>query len=413
MLEHYLTNELTKTRLRSGPMGPFIDDFAGHLKLLDYRFSTGRNQLRFVACLAIWLGETGRPISLLDEETLETFRAELPTRPWLRPNKGSFEGMSSATTLLLSWLRLTGVVQTTAPPRAPVPSPIAGFEAWMLQHRQVAPTTVEGCYRVFLRRFLSTLGERPETYTALGIRSFILDQAAHLSRKSIQTSTSAIRMFLRYLATQGKCSPDLISAVPTVARWRKDVLPQWLGRQDVERIVSATDATRPNGCRDRAVLLLLARLGLRAGDIRGLRLVDIDWPASRLWVCGKGRRRQALPLPQDVGDALLDYLTRVRPEVDHDHAFVRLQAPHNPFGGSTVSTLVVRAAARAGVALPRGGAHVLRHSLATALLADGMSLDGIGAVLRHKDLDTTLIYAKVDTSLLRMVARPWPLEVRS
>ena len=409
MLDNFYTRPWTRRDLRSGAIGPVIDDFVAHLVAQRYSYSSIRKSIRFVACLGRWLKEEKIELALVDEAVLDRFAAELPRCRYVRANRGAFAGLRPAIGLLLSWLRIRGVVASRAPSAPPLDPLITAFEAWIRRHRGIAVVTLKFSYRPFLVRFLASAGRTAEKYTASAVRRFILEQAEQHSRRSVQTGTSAIRMFLRYLAAEGRCLPELVGAVPTVARWRKDVLPRFISPDDVERILSGCDSSDRVGCRDRAVLLLLARLGLRAGDVRGLRLGDLDWGGARVRVCGKGRREGALPLPQDVGDALLAYVLGARPEVGDDHVFITTQAPYHALGASAVTTIAVRAAARANAALPRGGAHVLRHSLATSLLAGGMSLPGIGAVLRHQNSDTTLIYARVDPGLLITVARPWPI----
>ena len=224
--------------------------------------------------------------------------------------------------------------------------------------------------------------------------------------------TTALRGYLRFLAARGACCPWLDQAVPTIPQWRLSALPRYLPVADVERLIGSCDLTKPHGIRDRAILLLLARLGLRAGDIVGLRLDDIAWAEGTLRVRGKGRREIRLPLPQDAGDALLDYLERARPPVDDHRIFLRSSAPHRPLGSSsTVSSVVRLALIRAGISgAPSCGANLLRHSAATGMLRAGAALDAIGTVLRHRSADTTAHYAKVDVAMLRQVAQPWPGE---
>jgi integrase len=218
-------------------------------------------------------------------------------------------------------------------------------------------------------------------------------------------------MLIRFLAITGRCPPELVDAPPTIARWRLSALPSFISQADVQRILDAPDIGTRAGLRDRAMLLLMARLGLRAGDVAAMRLVDIDWQAATLTVMGKGRRESKLPLPQDVGDAVVAWLYDGRPDSDDEHLFLTVRAPFRPVDHSVPSIMAARTAARAGVALPRAGSHVLRHSAATGLLAEGMSLPAIGALLRHASLETTAIYAKVDQGLLDGIARPWPAEV--
>jgi integrase len=176
----------------------------------------------------------------------------------------------------------------------------------------------------------------------------------------------------------------------------------------VERIIAACGRPSSVAWRDRAMVLLLARLGLRAGDVVGLRLGDLDWEQGRLRVAGKGRRETRLPLPQDVGDAILGYLEGERLAAVTDHVFLTQRTPVRPIGTAGLRDVVWRAIERAGVRAPSRGTHILRHSLATRLLRDGATLDTIGAVLRHRDVNTTALYAKVDLAMLTQVAQPWP-----
>jgi site-specific recombinase XerD len=200
--------------------------------------------------------------------------------------------------------------------------------------------------------------------------------------------------------------------VPTVPEWKLSALPRYLETDDVERLIASCELSKPCGVRDRAVLLLLARLGLRAGDITAMRLDDLDWGAGTVRVLGKGRKEVRLPLPQDAGDALIEYLVKVRPSVDTDRVFLCVNAPFRPFATSaSISDIVRLALQRAGIQDPPSkGAHLLRHSAATAMLRSGASLDLVAAVLRHKSADMTAHYAKVHVELLRQIAQPWPEE---
>jgi integrase len=215
-------------------------------------------------------------------------------------------------------------------------------------------------------------------------------------------------MFLRYLAIEGKCRAGLDQAIPALAGWRLAALPRSLSTTEVEKIIACCEPTSPMGLRDRAILLLLARLGLRAGDVATLRLSDIDWNDGSLVVSGKGRREARLPLPQEVGDAILEYIEQ-RPRAGSDEVFLRTRVPVGPFRcAGSVSAVVRRVMGRAGISSPSYGAHILRHTAATHMLGQGVSLFEIGSVLRHRSLDMSAYYAKVDTDLLRQVAQPWP-----
>ena len=217
-------------------------------------------------------------------------------------------------------------------------------------------------------------------------------------------------MFVRFLTAEGKCAAGLDAAIPVVAHWRFSALPRYLQSEEVERVIALCDPVSPVGKRDRAILLLLARLGLRAGDIVQLRLGDIDWKDAWILVSGKSRRETQLPLTQEVGQAIVDYLRDGRPQSDSDAAFVRSRAPFRAFAKpAAISVIVKRAMQRAGVTCPsRGAAHVLRHSAASSMLRQGASLQDIAAILRHRSIETTQIYAKIDATSLRQIAQPWP-----
>jgi site-specific recombinase XerD len=217
-----------------------------------------------------------------------------------------------------------------------------------------------------------------------------------------------MRAFLRYLVAKGACRPGLDEAIPTVAIWRLAALPRYLPAADIDRMIDACDETTPVGLRDRAMLLLLARLGLRAGDLRAMRIGDVEWRQGSVRVFGKGRVGVSLPLTQEVGDAVLRYVRLGRPPTPTDRLFVRMVAPWTPLAQSAVSAMVSRAMDRADIESQHRGAHVLRHSAATEMLRQGATLEQIGAVLRHQYLDTTAHYAKVDVQRLRAIALPWP-----
>jgi site-specific recombinase XerD len=221
-------------------------------------------------------------------------------------------------------------------------------------------------------------------------------------------------MFLRFLITQGLCRSGLEAAVPVLAHWRFAPLPRYLQAEEVERVIAAYIPSSPIGRRNRAIVLLLARLGLRAGDVVRLRLRDINWKDASISVSGKSRRETRLPLSQEVGQAIVEYLQHGRPPTQSDALFLRSVAPFTAFRSpANVGLIVKDAIDRAGVACPRGGAaHVLRHSVATSMLRQGASLQDIAALLRHRSVETTQIYAKVDVSALDRIAQPWP-EVRT
>ena len=235
---------------------------------------------------------------------------------------------------------------------------------------------------------------------------YVVTQCRGCPPGSAKFLVTALRSVLRFLFLAGHTRCQLASAVPTVAHWGAGSLPRALSPQTVAALLASCDSATLAGRRDRAILVLLARLGLRAGEVAGLELDDLDWAAGQISVRGKGRRRERLPLPVDVGEALVAYLHGGRPRAWSRKVFLRLSAPIEGLTVPAVTTVVYRACARAG--LPRAGAHRLRHSAASAMLAGGGTLTEVGQVLRHVRLDTTAIYAKIDQAALRGLARPWP-----
>jgi len=267
-------------------------------------------------------------------------------------------------------------------------------------------------YEWLIEKMLPELGCDPARYDAALVRQSLLRTVKTLSCGYAKTYVIALRAFLRFLAAHGRCRARLDRAVPTVPEWKLSALPRYLETDDVERLITSCDLSKPYGVRDRAILLLLARLGLRAADITGMRLDDLDWHAGTVRVRGKGRKEVCLPLPQDVGDALIEYLVKARPGFDTDHVFLCTNAPVRPFATSaSISDIVRFALQRADIQAPTSrGAHLLRHSAATAMLRSGASLDLVAAVLRHQSPDMTAHYAKVHIELLREISQPWPEE---
>ena len=306
--------------------------------------------------------------------------------------------------------------QGTLPPRpvAEAPAVDRNIADWLdAQDRQrgLAKVTIERHGRM-LAQILPLIGADPSRYTARIIRDGLLEHAR--TARSVhypKMVASALRLYLRHLAQRGLAAPDLDRAVPTAKNWRLAQLPRYLEPDAVERLIASCDPEAPGGRRDRAILLLLARLGLRARDVAELRLRDIDWNAATIAVCGKGRREVRLPLPQDAGDALIAWLTGPRPAASGDTVFARLLPPFVPVSSAVVGCVVRRAVERAGIEnAPSRGSHLLRHSAATAMLRGGATLDAIATVLRHRSTDTTAHYAKVDVAMLEDVAQAWPTD---
>jgi integrase len=291
------------------------------------------------------------------------------------------------------------------------PDPLVGFRHWMLHQRGLADHTISRYERLVLE-MLPALGDNPSMYDAAHVRSVLLDQVRGKGAVYAKSYITALHSFLKYLSNNGQCRPGLNHAVPTIPQWKLSALPRYLEPEVVERVIAACDLGKPHGVRDQAVLLLLARLGLRAGDIVSMRLDDLDWDAGTLKVRGKSRKEITLPLAQDVGDAVLRYLVDARPAAASDRVFLCANAPVRPLARSaTVSSIVMLALRRADVTDPPSrGAHLLRHSAATAMIRSGISYAAIATMLRHQSADMTAYYAKVDVALLLQVAQPWPEE---
>jgi site-specific recombinase XerD len=311
----------------------------------------------------------------------------------------------------LAFLKDQGVIASTGAAAMPVEDPrLAEFRFWLKQHCGATDETIDR-YLHETSRWIHGLGADPTVYDAAAIRNVVLSQAPSRSRSSVRMTATVLRSYLRFLAARSECRPELCQAVPSVARRRLASLPRYASPSTIERIIASCGTATPVGLRDRAIVLLLARLGLRAGDIRRLRISDVDWTNALLTVHGKGRRSVSLPLPQDVGDAMLAYIERGRPLVTEEHLFLRVQAPFTPLASSSeIAGIVSRILARGGIEGVPTGAHLFRHSLATSMLRTGASLESVGAVLRHRSPGTTAIYAKVDVPMLMRVAQPWPGE---
>ena len=239
------------------------------------------------------------------------------------------------------------------------------------------------------------------------------DQDPQRSRASVRMTITVLRSYLRFLVGRGKCRAALVHAIPPAPQRRLAPLVRYASPADIERIVAACDTSTPIGVRDRAIILLLARLGSRAGDVWRMRLADIDWSTAPLRLHGKEHRPGSMPLPQDVGHAVLAYLEQVRPMVREERVFLRIEAPFTPFASAAaISGIVARVLARGGIDGIPTGAHIFRHSLATAMLRSGANLELIECtVLRHRSQSATAIYAKVDVAMLETVAQLWPGDV--
>ncbi len=414
MLDELFVFPATRTRLRASAVGPYVDDFVGHLRDLRYRPTTIRVYVGAVEHFGRWLQMRGRGLEHADPATVASFREHLLVCRCTEPYRGRRyrRGVLArrSVQVFVELLRRRGVLPAVE--AAPLPRSLAEFERWMRQHRGTAQSTLFHYRRVIGALLVDASGD-VTCLDAKLLREFVLRRAGAGFRQRPQADVNALRMFIRFLASTGQCSAALEGAVPRIASWRLATLPRYLQAEDVERVIASCDSTRPIGLRDRAILLLLARLGLRAGDVCGLDFADIDWREGSVRVSGKSRRYTRLPLPQEAGDAVLAYIEKGRPAepLSSGSLFVRHKTPCGPLRPVTISGIVRLALIRAGIDAPSYGAHLLRHSAATQMLRQGISMEQIKAILRHASLETTAIYAKVDTTALSTIAQPWPEEV--
>lgn len=407
MLDIFFSAPKMLGHLRSGPSGQYLDGFAAALDRRGYSADTAIRYLRAAAHLGHVVALRGAMPSDLDlavfSEHLRTCRC--PRAMGGRRNHHTIFGAR----LFRQHLVEIGVCQSAAPVLQPAePFLVADFKAWLRKHRGASDPTIK-LYARDAAHLMAALGEDPERWEPAAIRSFFMDRARQCGHRTVEKLTTSLRAFLRYLAVTGRSRPGLAEVVPGYARWRLADLPRYLSTEQVNQLIAACDGEGVARRRDRAIVLLLARLGLRAGDVAQLRLDEIEWETGSLRVSGKSRYEVRLPLPQDVGDAIAAYLA-CRPSIcQSDHVFLRNIAPFRPFrSGDGVSSVVRRLMQRADIVAPFKGAHVLRHTAATEMLRHGVPLEKIGLVLRHRGIDTTAHYAKVDVALLKQIAQPWP-----
>ncbi len=406
MLETYFPVSKMPEHLRSGPSGPYLDGFAAALARQGYSADTAVRYLRAAAHLGHVLARYPAGPSDID---LRAFGKHLRTCRCSRAKggRGNHHTIYGAR-LFQQHLVEIGVCRP-AVAATPVELPLViCFKAWLRKHRGASDATIIKLYALDASRLLTALGEDPANWDAAAIRRTFMDRASTSGRGTIDKMTTSLRAFLRYLAVEGRCRTGLDDAVPAYDHWRLADMPRYLAPEQVNRLIAVCDGAAPARRRDRAIVLLLVRLGLRAGDVAHLRLGDIEWEAGSLRLSGKSRCQVRLPLPQDVGDAITAYLECRSSISPSDHVFLRTIAPCRPFrNGDGISSVVRRLMKRAGIVTPFKGAHVLRHTAATEMLRHGVPLEKIGQVLRHRGVDTTAYYAKADVALLKQIAQPW------
>lgn len=397
------------SRAPEGPLAPHINSFAESVREQGYAMSSIHRQVLLAACFSRWLGQQRvglRSIASGHAARYLRYRAQ-----HVRPQAGD----ATAIRHLIGFLRREGVVpaeEMSIPRLTPAEQCAKGYEQYLRETRALADATVIN-YMPFIHDFLKgRFGDGSVTLSRLkacDVVGFVQRKAPCLHLKRAKLMTTALRSFLQYVRLCGEVTLDLGAAVPVVANWSMPSIPRAIAPDQVRQLLASIDRRTTIGRRDYAILLLLARLGLRSGEVAFLELDDIDWNVGLLRVRGKGGQHNELPLPAEVGKAIAAYLRRGRPDSYSRRVFLRAKAPIRGFrGASGVGSIVRHSLQRAGVDAPTTGAHQFRHGLATEMLRQGASLAEIGEVLGHRHPQTTKIYTKVDIKALRTLALPWP-----
>jgi integrase/recombinase XerD len=408
-----IDNQIVLSRAPEGPLASHIGPFARSLSEQGYSLNSIQRQVLLAACFSRWLKQQG--------VTLRSISSEHPPRYLRYRARRARPSLGDAAALkhLLEFLRCEGVIpaeKMSACPLTPAERCTQGYEHHLREARGLASATITN-YVPFIRSFLEDrFGDGAVALSHLcanDVVRFVHRQAPRLHPKRAKLLTSALRSFLQYACYLGKAKLDLAAAVPIVANWSMSSIPRAIGADQIRQLLASIDRCTAVGCRDYAILLLLARLGLRSGEVTFLELNDIDWNVGKLSVRGKSGQRSDLPLPAEVGKAIATYLRRGRPQSTSRRVFLRAKAPIRGFRGSSgIGSIVRHRLLRAGLDAPSYGAHQFRHGLATELLRQGASLDEIGELLGHRSPQTTKIYIKVDLDAVRTLALPWPGGVR-
>lgn len=402
------------TQIRSGPLGPWIDGFVLALTTNGYAASVIRRHVRAAVIFGDWLVRHRIAVADIDERVVARFVGARAR--WRSPSRrnGRLSAVASGVRALAAYFWTHAI----ASPDAPVGSE-PELDQWVrrfdehLDHVRGTSAGTRRIYRRYARALLTSCfgTSNPDwsAVTASVVTDFARTQTARLSRSACRAPLTATRAFLRFLITVGALPPGVDGAVPTVRQWKQAPLPPALSGEDIQRVLASVDETSVAGARDRAVLLLLTRLGLRASDVAALTVDAIDWRNGHLRLGpGKNRRERLLPLPVEVGTALVAVLRSRPPTAPRGVLFLRARPPVRPLSASTVTGIAQRALRRADLTVPRLGAHVFRHAAATQWVQRGVSMKAVADLLGHADLETTAIYAKLDVATLAAVALPWP-----
>jgi integrase/recombinase XerD len=404
-----IDNQIVLSHAPEGPVAAYIEPLARSLLAQGYARGPIHRHVLLAACFSRWLKQQGIALSSLSSDHPARYLQYRGRRVLIHL------GDAAALRHLLQFLRSEGVIpaeKIPARPLTPAERCAQAYAQYLREARALATATIVN-YVPFIRGFLTDrFGNGIVKLSRLSARDvvrFVQRQAPHLHLKRAKLLTTSLRSFLRYARYCGDVTLDLAAAVPVVANWSMSSIPRAIGAAPVRQLLVSIDRSTAIGRRDYAIVILLARLGLRSSEVASLELDDIDWKAGQVSVRGKCGQRTALPLPPDVGKAIADYLRRGRPRITSRRVFLRSKAPIRGFlGQCAIGSIIRHRLLRAGIQAPTTGAHQFRHALATQMLRHGASLTEIGEVLRHRNPQTTTIYAKVDIKALRTLALPWP-----
>jgi integrase/recombinase XerD len=391
-----------------GPLVPYLRPFAKSLSQQGYARQYLRRHLILAACFSQWLSRRHvRSRRITSDHSSRYLRYRHRQR---QATPGDIAALSNLITFLRD-RRAIPAEKISTPPLVPAERCAQSYERYLRQDRALAKATIIN-YVPFVRGFLTEQfgsGQvKLSCLSAAAVIRFVQSRAPRLHVKRAKLMTTALRSFFQYARLRGEVKLDLAAAVPIVANWSMSSIPRAIAPDQTQKLLASIDRHTALGRRDYAILLLLARLGLRSGEVASLELDDVDWSAGHLTVRGKGRRNE-IPLPAEVGGAIAAYLRHGRPNSASRRLFLRFNAPIRGFqGASGVGSIVRHRVMRAGITAPTYGAHQFRHGLAGQMLRKGASLAEIGALLGHHHPDTTRIYTKIDLKALHTLAQPWP-----
>jgi len=408
-MKYLINNQVVLSQIPLGPLAAYIGSFADFISAQGYAPYSIRRQVRLAANFSQWLKLKGIELHRISSDHPKRYLRDRARQ--VKPCLGD----AAALTHLIDFLRGEGVIpaeEVSAPQLTPAEYCTQAYEQHLREARALAEATIVN-YVPFISHFLEErFGDGPVTLSGLSARdvvSFVARQAPQLHRKRAKLMTSALRSFLKYAHYRGEVLLDLAAAVPVVPNWSMPSIPRAISPDQAKQLLDSIDQHSAVGRRDYAILLLLARLGLRSNEVAFLELDAIDWNAGTFNVRTKSGLRNEFPLPFAVGKAIAAYLRNGRPMSACRRVFLRAKAPICGFrGASAVGSIVRHALKRAGIKAATYGTHQFRHGLATEMLRQGASLSEIGDVLGHRHPQTTMIYTKVDLEALRTLALPWP-----